>query len=78
MIKWVHKEAGSVPVVTEQAELMPNAKWPEVSGLTAYFFAYIIIMSRTFRVSAVNSEGNESELSDPVGIVVTPSNEVSE
>jgi len=35
-------------------------------------------MSRTFRVSAVNSEGNESELSDPVGIVVTPSNEVSE
>jgi len=26
MIKWVHKEAGSVPVVTEQAELMPNAK----------------------------------------------------
>ena len=28
--------------------------------------------SYTFRVSAVNSEGNESELSDPVGIVVTP------
>ena len=34
--------------------------------------------SYTFRISAVNSEGNESELSDPVGIVVTPSNEVSE
>lgn len=28
--------------------------------------------SYTFRVSAVNREGNESELSDPVGIVVTP------
>jgi len=28
--------------------------------------------SYTFRISAVNSEGNESELSDPVGIVVTP------
>ena len=34
--------------------------------------------SQTFRVSAVNSEGNESEMSDPVGIVVTPLNEVSE
>ena len=28
--------------------------------------------SYTFRISAVNSEGNESELSDPVGIVITP------
>jgi subtilisin family serine protease len=28
--------------------------------------------SYTFRVSAVNREGNESELGDPVGIVVTP------
>jgi hypothetical protein len=28
--------------------------------------------SYTFRVSAVNSEGNESELGDPVGIVVAP------
>ena len=34
--------------------------------------------SQTFRVSAVNSEGNESEMSDPVGIVVTPLKEVSE
>ncbi|MFB3765160.1 MAG: S8 family serine peptidase [Methanotrichaceae archaeon] len=28
--------------------------------------------SYTFRISAVNSAGNESEMSDPVGIVVTP------
>ena len=34
--------------------------------------------SYTFRVSAVNREGNESELSDPVGIVVTPWDELVE
>jgi len=45
---------------------LANVKNPEYS-LKGEFWE-----SRTFRVSAVNSEGNESELSDPVGIVVTP------
>ncbi len=37
-----------------------------------YSLKGVLWKSQTFRISAVNSAGNESELSDPVGIVVTP------